>query len=242
VPTSAASSPSSSPPSSACFWTVVGAEAQQDTVPAMNGLNPSPLLALSAPDVAILIRSVNEHPYSSREYTLYSLYAITHDVDGKFLVKATDEDINDLLKEMSMTAAHKVELRNAISSWRSDPQQTTRILENARNAAAAAAAAEKLKTEREAALQSEQDALDFIENAKRCRNVVLMLSGFLATGLGFMCIDPEKDQRNRPPFWFFLGFWLIGTFVCDIFVRVLFKIVLGEKFSFFPLTVFGGGF
>ncbi len=174
---------------------------------------------------------------------MYSLYAITHDVDGKFLVKATDEDINDLLKEMSMTAAHKVELRNAISSWRSDPQQTTRILENARNAAAAAAAAEKLKTEREAALQSEQDALDVILHAKECRNLVLILSGFFTIWLVNMYFENQSNRpENRPSFWFCAGFWLIATFVCDICVRVLMKIVHGEKFSFFPLTVFGGGF
>jgi hypothetical protein len=122
---------------------LVVAEAQQDTMPAMPNLNLSPLLALSALDVSLLISSVNEHQHSIGVYASYSVYAITHDVDGKFLARATDEDVNDLFKEMSMTAAHKVELRNAIARWRSDPQDAVRISESARKAAAIAAAAEQ---------------------------------------------------------------------------------------------------
>lgn len=66
-------------------------------------------------NVVVFILSVNEQHHSSRESTLYSLYTMTHDVDGKFLARATDEDVNDLLKDMPMIAAHKVELMNTIS-------------------------------------------------------------------------------------------------------------------------------
>jgi hypothetical protein len=168
---------------------------------------------------------------------MYSLYAITHDVDGKFLDRATDEDISDLLKEMSMTAAHKVELRNAIASWRSDPQQTMRILENARNAAAAA----KLETEREAALKSEQDALDVIENAKGCHNCVIMFS--CALGIFMFCAFKDCGKGNKDFPLVLGGLFFVGAFLIEIFFRVLGKIAYGEKFIFFSrFTVFGGGF
>ncbi len=37
--------------------------------------------------------------------------------------KATDEELNEVFKEMRVSAPHKVELREAVAAWRADPQR-----------------------------------------------------------------------------------------------------------------------
>ena len=203
----------------------VGAEAQQDTVPVMPDLGPSPLLTLSASEVAILILSVNEHEYSSKEYAMYSLYAITHDVDGKFLVRATDEDVNDLLKEMSMTAAHKVEFRNAIASWRSDPQQAVRIM-----------AATKRKIEQQEALEILAIA-DYYNQVCAICLLCVAIAALMIGGIVYLESRKEKKRRSSADycenFVFFILFFLIIFLVLAFCIRVLFKIYYGAKYSFF---------
>ncbi len=44
-------------------------------------------------------------------------------VKGVFISKATDEELSDMFKEMHVSLAHKVELREAVAAWRADPQR-----------------------------------------------------------------------------------------------------------------------
>jgi len=56
-------------------------------------------------------------------FSKYASAVVEHDVTGTFIARATDEELSDMFKEMQVSLAHKVELREAVAAWRADPQR-----------------------------------------------------------------------------------------------------------------------
>jgi HEPN domain-containing protein len=54
---------------------------------------------------------------------MYAQQALRLKIKGVFIAKATDDELSEMLKEMCVSLAHKVELREAVAAWRADPQQ-----------------------------------------------------------------------------------------------------------------------
>jgi hypothetical protein len=57
------------------------------------------------------------------DFTQYAREVRRLKVKGVFISKATDEELSDMFKEMQVSLAHKVELREAVAAWRADPQR-----------------------------------------------------------------------------------------------------------------------
>ena len=57
------------------------------------------------------------------DFTQYAREVRRLKVKGVFISKATDEELSDMFKEMHVSLAHKVELREAVAAWRADPQR-----------------------------------------------------------------------------------------------------------------------
>ncbi len=58
-------------------------------------------------------------------FSKYAAAVVEHDVTGTFLAEATEEELNDMFKEMQVSLAHKVELRAAVAGWKANPQQVS---------------------------------------------------------------------------------------------------------------------
>ena len=56
-------------------------------------------------------------------FSKYASAIVEHDVTGIFLASASDEELSEMFKEMHVSLAHKVELREAVAAWRADPQR-----------------------------------------------------------------------------------------------------------------------
>ena len=56
-------------------------------------------------------------------FSKYASAVVELDVTGTFIARATDEELSDMFKEMHVSLAHKVELREAVAAWRADPQR-----------------------------------------------------------------------------------------------------------------------
>ena len=56
-------------------------------------------------------------------FSKYASAIFEHDVTGTFLASASDEELSEMFKEMHVSLAHKVELREAVAAWRADPQR-----------------------------------------------------------------------------------------------------------------------
>ena len=56
-------------------------------------------------------------------FTKYAAAVVEHDVSGVFILKATDDELSALFDQMHVALTHKVELREAVSFWRANPQQ-----------------------------------------------------------------------------------------------------------------------
>jgi len=103
---------------------------------------PAPALSilssLSVDQVSLLVRSpppLVALPLSRRaerwpqvqsvdpDFTQYAREVRRLKVKGMFISKATDEELSDMFKEMHVSLAHKVELREAVAAWRADPQR-----------------------------------------------------------------------------------------------------------------------
>ena len=57
------------------------------------------------------------------DFTQYAREVQRLKVKGLFISKATDEELSDMFKEMHVSLAHEVELREAVAAWRADPQR-----------------------------------------------------------------------------------------------------------------------
>ena len=57
------------------------------------------------------------------DFTQYAREVRRLKVKGVFISKATDEELSDMFKEMHVSLAHKVELREAVAAWKADPQR-----------------------------------------------------------------------------------------------------------------------
>jgi hypothetical protein len=114
---------------------------------------PSPLLILSAKQVALLVQSVKP------EFSKYAGAIAQHDCTGVFLAEATDEELSDMFKDMKVATAHRVDLRKAVAAWKADPQEALQAIKREKQkikaekerlaAAAQAAAAARQRQERE---------------------------------------------------------------------------------------------
>ena len=56
-------------------------------------------------------------------FTKYAAAVVEHDVSGVFILKATDDELSALFDQMHVALPHKVELREAVRSWRANPEQ-----------------------------------------------------------------------------------------------------------------------
>lgn len=59
-------------------------------------------------------------------FTKYAAAVVEHDVSGVFILKATDDELSALFDQMHVALPHKVELREAVRSWRANPEQVQR--------------------------------------------------------------------------------------------------------------------
>jgi hypothetical protein len=59
-------------------------------------------------------------------FTKYAAAVVENDVSGVFILKATDDELSALFDQMHMAVVHKVELREAVGSWRANPEQARR--------------------------------------------------------------------------------------------------------------------
>ena len=57
------------------------------------------------------------------DFTQYAEAAERLKVKGIFILKATDDELSALFDQMHVALTHKVELREAVSFWRANPQQ-----------------------------------------------------------------------------------------------------------------------
>jgi len=106
---------------------------------------PAPALSilssLSVDQVSLLVQSVDP------DFTQYAREVRRLKVKGVFISKATDEELSDMFKEMQVSLAHKVELREAVAAWRADPQRALQAVE--REGAAEAERQRKIREEEE---------------------------------------------------------------------------------------------
>ena len=59
-------------------------------------------------------------------FTKYAAAVVENDVSGVFILKATDDELSALFDQMHVALVHKVELREAVGSWRANPEQVRR--------------------------------------------------------------------------------------------------------------------
>jgi hypothetical protein len=60
-------------------------------------------------------------------FSKYAAAFVAQDVSGVFILKATDDELNALFDQMHVALPHKVELREAVGSWRANPEQVRLI-------------------------------------------------------------------------------------------------------------------
>ena len=60
------------------------------------------------------------------DFTQYAEAVERLKVKGIFILKATDDELSALFDQMHVALVHKVELREAVGSWRANPEQVRR--------------------------------------------------------------------------------------------------------------------